>query len=146
MQCLENAETLRFLFLASLFFCDFSAFFFCDVLAFFSGDFCSKACDFALCDFTTQRILAWKFQSRRAILRIIFNLWALRVWSGTKILTIYFRVVRIGENQKGTAGRGREKKCHDNLRQTSRQFTTFYDNLRHFMTISVSLFHWHKTS
>ena len=51
-----------------------------------------------------------------------------------------------GESQKGTAGRGREKKCHDNLRQTSRQFTTFYDNLRHFMTISVSLFPWHKTS
>ena len=47
----------------------------------------------------------------------------------------------IGENQKGTAGRGREKKCHDNLRQTSRQFTTCHDNLRHFMTISVSLFH-----
>ena len=32
-----------------------------------------------------------------------------------------------GEIQKGTAGRGREKKCHDNLRQMSRQFTTFYD-------------------
>ena len=47
----------------------------------------------------------------------------------------------IGGNQKGTAGRGRENKCHDNLRQTSRQFTTFYDNLRHFMTISVSFFH-----
>ena len=30
----------------------------------------------------------------------------------------------IGENQKGTAGRGREKNRHDNLRQTSRQFTT----------------------
>ena len=25
--------------------------------------------------------------------------------------------VEHGENQKGTAGRGREKKCHDNLRQ-----------------------------
>ena len=45
-----------------------------------------------------------------------------------------------GENQKGTAGRGREK-CHDNLRQTSRQFATCHDNLRHFMTTSVSLFH-----
>ena len=32
------------------------------------------------------------------------------------------------------------------LRQTSRQFTTCHDNLRHFMTISVSVFHWHKTS
>ena len=51
------------------------------------------------------------------------------------------RFRKIGENQKGTAGRGREKKCHDNLRQTSRQFATFYNNLRHFMTISVSLFH-----
>ena len=50
-------------------------------------------------------------------------------------------VKSIGEIQKGTAGRGREKKCHDNLRQTSRQFTTCHDNLRHFMTISVSLFH-----
>ena len=47
----------------------------------------------------------------------------------------------VGEIQKGTAGRGREKKCHDNLRQTSRQFMTCHDNLRHFMTISVSLFH-----
>ena len=35
----------------------------------------------------------------------------------------------LGENQKGTAGRGREKKRHDNLRQTSRQFTAFYDNI-----------------
>ena len=51
-----------------------------------------------------------------------------------------------GQIQKGTAGRGREKKCHDNLRQTSRQLTTCHDNLRHFMTISVSFFHWHKTS
>ena len=34
-------------------------------------------------------------------------------------------IVYIGENQKGTAGRGREKKCHDNLRKTTRQFTTF---------------------
>ena len=39
---------------------------------------------------------------------------------------------------KGDGGKGREKKCHDNLRQTSRQFTTCHDNLRHFMTISVS--------
>ena len=31
----------------------------------------------------------------------------------------------IGENQKGTAGRGRQKKRHDNLRQ----FTTFCDIL-----------------
>ena len=38
------------------------------------------------------------------------------------------KTINFGENQKGTAGRGREKKCHDNLRQTSRQFTTFYDN------------------
>ena len=52
-----------------------------------------------------------------------------------------FKSPLIGEIQKGTAGRGREKKCHDNLRQTSRQFTTCHDNLRHFMTISVSLFH-----
>ena len=29
-------------------------------------------------------------------------------------------VRKFGENQKGTAGRAREKKCHDNLRQTSR--------------------------
>ena len=41
--------------------------------------------------------------------------------------------VLIGENQKGTAGRGREKKRHDHLRQTSRQFTTFYDNVRRHM-------------
>ena len=32
------------------------------------------------------------------------------------------------------------KRC---ARQTSRQFTTCHDNLRHFMTISISLFHWH---
>ena len=31
-------------------------------------------------------------------------------------------------------------------RQTSRQFASSYDNLQYFMTISVSLFHWHKTS
>ena len=43
---------------------------------------------------------------------------------------------------KGDGGKGTgQKKRHDNLRQTSRQFSTFYDNLRHFMTISVSLFH-----
>ena len=47
----------------------------------------------------------------------------------------------VGENQKGTAGRGREKIRHDNLRQPSGQITTFYDTLRHFMTISVTLFH-----
>ena len=52
----------------------------------------------------------------------------------------------VGENQKGTAGRGRERKRHDDLRQASRQFKRFYDNFRHFMTMSVSLFHWHKTS
>ena len=34
-----------------------------------------------------------------------------------------------------------KKKRQDNLRQTSRHFTTFHGNLRHFMTISVSLFH-----
>ena len=45
-----------------------------------------------------------------------------------------------GENQKdGGKGTGKEKKRHDDLRQTSRQFTTFYDNVRHFMTVSVSL-------
>ena len=47
-----------------------------------------------------------------------------------------------GEHQKRTAGKGREK--------TSPQFatnvTTLYDNYRHFMTISVSLFHWHNAS
>ena len=37
----------------------------------------------------------------------------------------FSKLTLIGENQKGTAGRGRGKKCHDNLRQTSRQFTTF---------------------
>ena len=37
----------------------------------------------------------------------------------------------IGESQKGTAGRGRQKKCHRNLRQ----FATFGDNLRHFFDI-----------
>ena len=44
-------------------------------------------------------------------------------------------------NPKGDGGKGTGKKCHDNLRQTSRQFTTCHDNFRHFMTISVSLFH-----
>ena len=49
----------------------------------------------------------------------------------------------VGENQKGTAGRGREKKCHDNVRQPSRQFTTwsrqlatFYDNVRLFAPLT----------
>ena len=43
---------------------------------------------------------------------------------------------------KGDGGKGTGKQMsHDNLRQTSRQFKTFSDNLRHFMTISVSLFH-----
>ena len=52
------------------------------------------------------------------------------------------RLKLIRGKPKGDGGKGTgEKKCHDNLRQTSRQFTTFYDNLRHFMTISVSLFH-----
>ena len=54
-------------------------------------------------------------------------------------------------NPKGDGGKGTgKKKCHDNLRQTSRQFTTCHDNLRHFMTISVSLYSIdikrHKTS
>ena len=39
------------------------------------------------------------------------------------------------ENQKGTAGRGREKKCHDNLRQTSRHFTTTGDILSQFPSL-----------
>ena len=47
-----------------------------------------------------------------------------------------------GDGGKGTGGKIRQ----DNLRPTSRQFRTFYDSLRHFMTISVSLFHRHKTS
>ena len=47
----------------------------------------------------------------------------------------------------GRRGRGREKKRHDNLRQT---LTTIYDILRQFATfymrVSVSFFHWHKRS
>ena len=56
----------------------------------------------------------------------------------------------LGENQKGTAGRGREKKCHDNLRQTSRQFTTwsrqlatFYDNFRLFVPLTSNVIKCH---
>ena len=37
-----------------------------------------------------------------------------------------------GENQKGTAGRGRQKKTHDNLRH----FATFYDNFRLFIPLT----------
>ena len=40
---------------------------------------------------------------------------------------------------KRDGGKGTAKKA-------SRQFTTIYDILRHFMTISVSLSHWHKAS
>ena len=36
-------------------------------------------------------------------------------------------------------------KRQDNLQQTSRQFTNLTTNWRHFMTISVSLSHCHKT-
>ena len=47
----------------------------------------------------------------------------------------------IRRKPRGDGGKGTGKKRHDNLRQTSRQFMTFYDNLQHFMTFSVSLFH-----
>ena len=52
----------------------------------------------------------------------------------------------IGENQKGTAGRGREKKCHDNLRQTSRHFTTICDILWQFPSLWSIDIKRHKTS
>ena len=57
-----------------------------------------------------------------------------------------FRSPTSAKSKRGRREGDGKKKRHDNLRQTSRQFTTFYDNLRHFMTISVSLFHGHKTS
>ena len=41
---------------------------------------------------------------------------------------------KIGEGQKGTAGRGRDRKCHDNFRH-------FSDNFRHFYTTFPMLVH-----
>ena len=40
---------------------------------------------------------------------------------------------KIGEGPKGTAGRGRDRKCHDNFRH-------FSDNFQHFYDISDALF------
>ena len=45
--------------------------------------------------------------------------------------------VFIAEGQEGTAGRGRDRKCHDNFRH-------FSDNFRHFYDISDALFMRHK--
>ena len=51
----------------------------------------------------------------------------------------------IGENQKGTAGRGRQKKCHDNLRHV----TTICDILWQFpslYSIDINVIKRHKLS
>ena len=77
-------------------------------------------------------------------LRLVFFVWGGGPWDWAAICDT--KVAILGEKQKGTAGRGRGKKRHDNMRQSSRQFMTFYDKLQHFMTISVSLFFRHKTS
>ena len=58
------------------------------------------------------------------------------------VVGVIFNIISAKTKRGRREGDGKtKKKRHDNLRQTSRQFTTFYGNLRHYMTISVSLFH-----
>ena len=67
---------------------------------------------------------------------------------GIRWVIMSLHTVIKGVNQTGTAGRGRpKKKCHDNLRKTSRQLTTFdatfYDNFHLILPIDSER---HKTS
>ena len=49
-----------------------------------------------------------------------------------------------GEIQKGTGGRGRDRKCHKLSWRLSQIVVTFYDDLWRFMTFYDVLFQWNK--
>ena len=51
---------------------------------------------------------------------------AVLFWQHIEFPSLDAHCLRIDENQKGTAGRGREKKCHDNLRQASRAISDLW--------------------
>ena len=81
----------------------------------------------------------WESQFRRCLLRSALS------WHTLCGLLIAFSLPNkedklfIRRRPKGDGGKGTANK-------TPQLFTTVYDNLRHFMTISVTLLHWQKTS
>ena len=55
-----------------------------------------------------------------------------------------FILARTGEIQKGTGGRGRDRKCHKLSWRLSQIVVTFYDDLWRFMTFYDVLCQWNK--
>ena len=58
--------------------------------------------------------------------------------------TIKVKILSTGEIQKGTGGRGRDRKCHKLSWRLSQIVVTFYDDLWRFMTFYDVLCQWNK--
>ena len=71
-----------------------------------------------------------------------------RPWSGRRWTCLAWAEA-VGEGQKGTPGRGREKQNHDNFRQffdTSQQFPTFLRHVCLFVHVTEFVIKRHKSA